>query len=362
MLAKGFGLAVFSGSLLLISACGTGQSAVAKGSFATASGTVGLSYSPGAQSALGEYSLSGDTGPVHDPSIIRQGGTYYAFTSDFLGQAGGYLLMRCSVDRTKWTACGAVFQQMPAWTASAVPGALCLWAPDVSFFNGLYHVYYAVSTAGSQQSVIGLVTNTTLDPQDAAYKWVDRGPVLASKPGDDFNAIDPNILVDADGDVWLTYGCYWSGIKQRKIDAATGMLSAADTARYDLATRPGIKDNPIEGPSLIQHGVYYYLFVSVDLCCNVSAALADYKQVVGRATSPHGPFVDTQGTAMMNGGGTVLIEGNGSWNAPGGGAAWIDPDTGDSFLGFHALNMSQGGAPYLWLKSIAWQNDWPVVQ
>jgi arabinan endo-1,5-alpha-L-arabinosidase len=299
---------------------------------------------------------------MHDPSIIRQGSVYYAFTSDFLGQAGGYLLVRCSEDRIKWTACGAVFQQMPAWAGSAVPGALCLWAPDVSFFNGLYHVYYAVSTAGSQRSVIGLVTNTTLDPHDSAYKWVDRGPVLTSKAGDDFNAIDPNILVDTDGSVWLTYGSYWSGIKQREIDPATGALSSSDTMRYDLAARPGTPLNPIEGPSLIQHGGYYYLFVSVDFCCNASVATDNYKEAVGRSTSPHGPFADMQGTAMMAGGGTVVIEGNGSWNAPGGGTAWIDPDSGDSFLAFHALNMGQNGAPYLWLKSITWQNDWPVLQ
>ena len=363
MFVKGLGLAVFSWALLLISACSTSASATSKGAVSSASaGAAGLSYSTNDRSVLGSYSLSGNTGPVHDPSIIRQGSTYYAFTSDFLGQTGGYLLMRCSADRITWAACGAVFQQMPAWVGTSVPGALCLWAPDVSFFDGLYHVYYAVSTAGSQASVIALVTNTTLDAHDPAYKWVDRGVVLASKNGDDFNAIDPNILADADGSVWLTYGSYWSGIKQREIDPATGMLSSTDTARYDLATRPGIKDDPIEGPSLIQHGGYYYLFVSVDYCCNSSAANDNYKQVVGRATSPHGPFLDTQGTLMTNGGGTVLIAGNGSWNAPGGGTAWVDPDTGESLLAFHALNMSQGGAPYLWIKSISWQNDWPVIQ
>src|SRR5207248_1777947 len=196
--------------------------------------------------------LAGSTGPMHDPSIIRQGRIYYAFTSGFLGQAGGYLLIRCSEDRIQWTACGAIFQQLPAWAGSAVPGALCLWAPDISFFDGLYHVYYALSTAGSQRSVIGLVTNTTLDAHDPAYRWIDRGVVLTSKPGDDFNAIDPNILVDAGGSVWITYGSYWSGIKQREIDPVTGMFSSANTLRYDLAMRPGTPNDPIEGPSLIQ--------------------------------------------------------------------------------------------------------------
>jgi arabinan endo-1,5-alpha-L-arabinosidase len=363
MFVKGLGLAVLSGALLLISACATGATVTAKGALAFASPkTAGLSYSSWAQSVLAANLLTGNTGPMHDPSMIRQGSVYYAFTSDFPGQSGGYLLMRCSGDRVHWTGCGAVFQQMPAWVGSAVPGALCFWAPDISYFNGLYHLYYAASSLGSQRSAIGLVTNTTLDPHDPAYKWMDHGMVLASKPGDDFNAIDPNILVDADRTVWLTYGSYWSGIKQRAVDPRTGMLAAADSVRYDLATRPSIAINAIEGASLIQHGDYYYLFVSVDSCCNASALTDNYKQAVGRATSPHGPFVDMLGAQMMNGGGTVVIEGDGLWNAPGGGTAWIDPDSGDAFLAFHALNMSQGGTPYLWLKTLQWENDWPVVE
>ena len=112
-----------------------------------------------------------------------------------------------------------------------------LWAPDVSFFNGEYHVYYNGSTLHSQETVIGLVTNTTHDSADPAYQWVDRGPILESRTGDDFNALDPSILVDSDDSVCLTYGSYWTGIKQRQIDRATGTLLASNPTRYDLASR-----------------------------------------------------------------------------------------------------------------------------
>jgi beta-xylosidase len=50
---------------------------------------------------------------------------------------------------------------------------------------------------------------------------------------------------------------------------------------------------------------YYYLFVSMDYCCNPSYLTDNYKEAVGRATSPHGPFVDMSGTPMLSGGGTV---------------------------------------------------------
>jgi arabinan endo-1,5-alpha-L-arabinosidase len=67
---------------------------------------------------------------------------------------------------------------------------------------------------------------------------------------------DPAILMDSDGSVWLTYGSYWSGIHQRQIDPGSGMLLASNPTRYDLATRPGVPSNPIEGASLIHHGKY----------------------------------------------------------------------------------------------------------
>jgi len=322
-----------------------------------------LSYAAEVSDPLAHYLLTGDTLPILDPSIIRQGSTYYAFTTDVAGfSSSSNLPIHCSQDKINWTICGSIFPDgIPAWVAQKVPGVIGLWAPDVSYFNGEYHVYYNGSTLHSQETVIGLVTNTTLDSTDPGYKWVDRGLVLESRPGDDFNALDPNILADSDGSVWLTYGSYWTGIKQRQIDPATGMLLASNPMRYDLATRPAVPHNPIEGASLVRHGSYYYLFVSVDYCCESNPAGNNYKQAVGRSTSPHGPFVDEDGTPMMNGGGTVLLQGDSNWGAPGGGTAFLDAENGDSFIIFHAHNLSKSGHPYQWIKTLAWVNDWPAI-
>ena len=73
--------------------------------------------------------------------------------------------------------------------------------------------------------MIGLATNVTLDAQSPQYKWVDEGEVLASQPGDDWNAIDPNLAFDEHHQPWLAFGSYWSGIKLRKLDLATGKLA-----------------------------------------------------------------------------------------------------------------------------------------
>ena len=159
----------------------------------------------------------------------------------------------------------------------------------------------------------------------------------------------------------MTYGSYWSGIKQRQIDPATGMLLLSNPTRYDLATRPGVPNDPIEGASLVHHGNYYYLFVSVDYCCEQNDADNNYKQAVGRSSSLHGPFIDEVGTPMMNGGGTVLIEGNKTWNAPGGGTAFLDTARGESLIIFHAHDLNANNTPYQWVKSLEWVNDWPQI-
>lgn len=328
-------------------------------------GTIGdrLSYASEATDPLTTYALTGNTAPVLDPSIIRSNSTYYAFSTDVAGLTdSGHLSIRCSTDKLNWSVCGSVFSDtLPLWLKMAVPSAIGLWAPDVSYFNREFHIYYCASVLGTQNSVIGLATNPTLDPADPDYHWIDRGPVLQSNPGDDFNALDPNILIDKDGSIWLTYGSYWTGIKQRQIDPATGLLLASNATRYNLAERPGVPYDPIEGASLVRHGSHYYLFFSVDFCCESETSLDNYKQAVGRSTSPHGPFVDENGTPLLDGGGTVLLKGNQSWNAPGGGTVYLDADGEESLIIFHAQNLKKNAIPYQWVKTLNWVGDWPVI-
>jgi len=312
-------------------------------------------------SVLNNFHLTGTTTPVRDPSIMRQGSTYYLFSTDAGGAISGHLPIRCSTDKVSWQLCGAVFSQIPAWVQALVPGIGGLWAPDISFFNGLFHLYYAGSLFATNTSVIGLATNSTLDPSDPAYQWVDQGEVFSSSSIDNFNAIDPNILVDTDGRVWMTYGSYWTGIKQQQIDPLTGKLLASNPTVYSLATRPGVQFDPIEGTSLVHKANYYYLFASFDDCCNPNPYVDTYRIMVGRGTSPNGPFTDMSGTPMMQGGGTQLLAGNGiTWNAPGGETVYLDPQGGD-LITFHALHLPDGAA-YMFVNSLTWPNGWPQIQ
>jgi arabinan endo-1,5-alpha-L-arabinosidase len=316
---------------------------------------------PPTPTVFSSYDLTGATDPVRDPSVIRQNNTYYVFSTDTGAPVSGNLPILCSTDRVAWSWCGAIFDQIPPWVQQAVPGILGLWAPDISYFNGLYHVYYAGSTFGSNTSVIGLATNATLDSSDPSYEWVDQGKVLSSDAGDDFNAIDPNILVDTDGSVWLTYGSYWSGIKQQQIDPTIGQLLSSNQTVYSLAYLPNVQYDPIEGSSLVHKDNYYYLFVSVGNCCDSNPYLDTYRIMVGRGTSPNGPFLDMNGTDMMQGGGTQLLAGNGmTWSGPGGQTAYLDSVNGNIIV-FHAIHLPDG-TPYLFCNSLTWTNGWPQIQ
>lgn len=306
-----------------------------------------------AQEATGPQvlELSGSIRQVHDPVIAEENGQYYLYAT------GTGIPIRCSDDLRNWKLCGLVFLRLPAWAREYVPGATSIWAPDISFFNGKYHLYYSVSTFGSNVSAIGLATNTTLDMDSPDYEWVDEGVVIASQAEDDWNAIDPNIVIDADNNVWLAFGSFWSGIKMRRIDPSTGKLSAEDETLYALARRPE-HPHAVEAPFIIHKDGYYYLFVSFDQCCR--GAESTYNIRVGRSPDVTGPYVDRDGTPMLEGGGTLVVPRTERW--PGSGHNAIFSGDEGHMLVYHAYDAEFGGTPTLRIEQLDWDEEgWPVA-
>ncbi len=282
----------------------------------------------------------GDTN-AHDPSMVKtaSGGWLVAFT-------GENIQLKTSADRETWAGAGAAFPAGAPWTTAYTNGSADLWAPDISFHAGLYYMYYSASTFGSNHSAIFLATS----PTGASGSWTDRGLVIESAKTDDYNAIDPNLYAGDDG--WrLTFGSFWTGIKQIRLDPATGLRQ--DDTMVSLASRG---DTAIEAPYLVEHGSHYYLWVSFDACCK--GAASTYRTMVGRSDSPAGPFTDRAGTPMTAGGGTEIISGHGSIHGPGHEAVLDDlliyhyyADSGSSYLGINSLAYDDEGWPFIYSAS-----------
>jgi len=298
--------------------------------------------------------VEGDVSPIHDPAIIRERDTYHVFASNRFNQK--LVPMFCSKDLARWTLCGNVFDAVPEWAQQEVPGTRGIWAPDISYFRGRYRLYYSVSTFGKNRSVIGLATNRTLDPQSPDYLWVDEGKVVGSTSEDDWNAIDANLALDEKGNPWLTWGSFWGGIKLRRVDPETGKLSKSDTTLHSLASRRPLQPPSVEAPFIVRRGKYHYLYVSLDMCCRGKAST--YKIVVARARKITGPYVDSHGKPMMEGGGTLVLEGAEAWRGPGHQAVLADGKT--DRLVFHAYDATTG-RPRLQVSDIVWDHGWPRV-
>lgn len=291
---------------------------------------------------------------VHDPVIAHENNKYYVFST------GSRIPLICSSDMLTWEFCGRVFESNPAWTREINPALTDIWAPDISYFNNRWHLYYAVSTFGSQKSAIGLATNLTLDPENPDYGWVDEGEVLSSKPGDPWNAIDPNLVIDQDGETWLAWGSFWSGIWMHKIDPATGKFATDDDTNYHLADRsnaPG-SSTAIEAPFIVQRGSMWYLFVSFDQCCQ--GVNSTYNVRVGRSDALSGPYVDREGVPLTEGGGTRILSEYGQWKGPGHNGVLVED--GVYWMVYHAYDAKQIGVPKLRIESISWDTEgWPSL-
>jgi arabinan endo-1,5-alpha-L-arabinosidase len=245
--------------------------------------------------------------------------------------------VRCSDDLEHWNPCGHVFDAIPAWILPRSQGTKDLWAPDISYVHHEYRLYYAYSLFGKNTSGVALATNKTLDPTSPTFKWVDKGLVLESKTGDNFNAIDPNFVLDGKGRGWLAFGSFWGGIKMRRLSDA-GLLSTKNSTIYSLARQakpaevapalPGLPANwqAIEAPYIVRHNGYFYLFTSWDLCCR--GLKSTYRTMVGGSKSIVGPYVDADGRKLADGGGTELLSANSRWLGPGYSLRLIGPAVG----------------------------------
>lgn len=300
--------------------------------------------------------------PVHDPVIIKQDSMYYIFCT------GKGVNVWSSKDRVNWKHGRPVFATAPPWTMVEVPKTKPneIWAPDISFYKGRYYLFYASSVFGKNSSAIGLASNKTLHTDSPDFSWEDQGMVIKTVPGEDqFNAIDPNLMIDEKGKPWLTFGSFWNGIKLVRL--SDDLKTVIDPKPWrTIASRHHNKNLPdsiagstaIEAPFLFRKNNYYYLFTSWDYCCR--GPKSNYKMMVGRSKQITGPYLDKEGVKLENGGGTLVLAGDKDWYGVGHNAVATFDNV--DYIVFHAYDASDNGRSKLRIERLDWGKDgWPVV-
>jgi arabinan endo-1,5-alpha-L-arabinosidase len=288
---------------------------------------------------------------VHDPSVVFDGTYYYMYSTDAsYGNAHvghGHYLARRSKDLVNWEFIGMAMSAEPAWLKdslnnmrarvglSAIDAPVYgFWAPVIRKVGSNYRMYYSVvvdnyiatgkaNTAANfdgswtEKAFIGMMETSDL----SSNQWVDHGMVVCSVSdrGTDWsrnslndwsayfkwNAIDPSMIVTLEGENWLIYGSWHSGIAAIQLNPDTGLplnkfeINDESTWGTPIYTRAnGSRWQASEGPEIIYNAEtgYYYLFLAYD---ELSVA---YNTRVCRATSITGPYYSYNGTDITDGG------------------------------------------------------------
>ncbi len=268
---------------------------------------------------------------VHDPSVIYDNGTYYIF--------GSHMAWAKSTDLRNWETFQMNINAEYADLFGKEWDAYCetadnpdlngnLWAPEVVYNPNMGKYCFYMSVNGSDwNSVIVLLT---ADNVEGPYEYV--GPVVYSGfnteshevkrtdvyqvlgEGADLtryqnikntklNAIDPCVVFDKDGSLWMVFGSWFGGLYMLRLDENTGLRDYTTTyetianeqdAYYGYKVHGGFGVSG-EGPYIIEKDGYYYLFVSY------GGLVADggYQMRVFRSEKITGPYVDEAGNSAV---------------------------------------------------------------
>ena len=355
---------------------------------------------------------------VHDPTVVKQGEYFYMYQTDAsYGNAhlgNGHFHARRSTDLVNWEYMGATMSQAPAWVKEkvnekrAAEGLPAIqnpnygyWAPAVVDAGGVYRMYYSIvvldliegnddCASWNEESYIGMMECTDL----ASNVWVDKGMVITAIPDGiedyyrtncndwssyyKFNAIDPSLIVNPNGEHWMIYGSWHTGIAAVELDPVTGkpfQLDDEEDYGTRIAGRGNINVNRwqgLEGPEIIYNPDtgYYYMFLAYD-----ELAVA-YNTRVARSTSILGPYEGIDGQNVSQGAEAwpmlthpYQFDNHTGWVGISHPAIFQDPDTQkwyyssqgrlpENVPGVNASNAVMMGH----VREIEWTSDgWPVV-
>ena len=277
-------------------------------------------------------------GDYADPSAIRVGDTYYAVATS--SQWAPAFPLLTSTDLVHWTQVGAVFDDLPDWSAGSY------WAPEIAAHDGRYFVYYTARKKDGPLCVAVAVASTPEGP------YADRGPLVCQEVG----SIDAMPITDEHGRrylIWKEDG------NSRKLPTPLWAQPLSDDGTTLVGERKEILRNEapweahlVEGAFVLPRNGWFYMFYSADACCG---RRCNYKLGVARAKALLGPWERNPANPILTG--------NGDWKCPGHGSIVSTP-AGRDYLLYHAYDSQEFeyvGRQGL-LDEIVWHADgWPTI-
>ncbi|MBP3950112.1 glycoside hydrolase family 43 protein [Bacillus suaedae] len=340
---------------------------------------------------------------VHDPSVIKDDGTYYVFGSHLAAAKTDDLMNWEQIEGDGADASNSLFDNVKEELSETFEWAQTdtLWAADVTQLeDGRYYMYYNACRGDSPRSAMGVAVSDNIEGP-----YEDLGIILKSgmgageddvdgTPYDDAfypevynatvhpNVVDPHTFFDKDGKLWMVYGSYSGGIFILEMDATTGMPLEGQGYGKKLL---GGDHSRIEAPYMVYSPEtdYYYLYLSY----GGLDAIGGYNMRVVRSENPDGPYYDAAGNEMTDvkgAAGTVFDDGSiepfgvklmgnfeftnpeteisSGYVSPGHNSVYYDEETDEQFLIFHTRFPDEGEFHQVRVHQMFMNEDgWPVV-
>ncbi len=280
-----------------------------------------------------------------DPSILEDGGVYYAYATNSRPRANSPRLnMRCahSTDLIHWTLLPDAMPRLPLW---AKPGRT--WAPEVRQMpGGGYAAYFTAWDAATDQQEVGVATSAS--PTGPFFSPFTQP--LVDQP-DDGGAIDSSCFIDSDGShdlVWKNDGNSrgkdtWLWVQKLTPD---GLHLLGAPTRLIKEDQPWEGDL-VEAPTLWKHGAKYYLFYSAN-------AYVDCRYAIGYAVSDtvSGPYIKPRRAPWLASTPGVCGPGGEDIVTTAGGTTW---------MAYHTWAKGPGSYRAMSIDKLTWNGDVPVL-
>lgn len=287
-----------------------------------------------------------------DPTVIRTEEGFYLYAT----QTNSYWIpIYFSKDLVNWEFKRSAFRNATKPKPDVLPGGGAFWAPEIRYINGKYVLYFSWAKWGD-----GSISYTAVATSDSPVgDFLNAKPLLIT---DDFgsNCID-QFYYEEDGKKYMFVGSF-NGIYVTEL--TDDGLSVKRDADGKLVLKKQVCGRAFEGTNIYKKGKYYYLFASINNCCD--GINSRYKVVVGRSEKLLGPYVDRKGKDMLDNSWELVLEGDGeTFFGPGHNSIIIPDDAGTDWMIYHSYvkeNSTVGGRLGM-LDRIVWSPDgWPTIK